>query len=64
MGLGSRGWRRVGLGEEMGEFRDQGWRRVALGVEMDEFREQGVEMSRFRCGYGCVWGSGGGDGCI
>ncbi len=28
MGLGIRGWRRVGLGVEMGGFRIRGWRRV------------------------------------
>ncbi len=38
MGLGIRGWRPVGLGVEMGRFRDQGWRRVGLGVEMGRFR--------------------------
>ncbi len=36
MGLGIRGWRRVGLGVEMGGFRDQGVEtgrfRVGLGI--------------------------------
>ncbi len=54
MGLGIRGWRRVGLGVEMGGFRDQGWRLVDLGVEMGGFRDQGVEMGRFRGGDGWV----------
>ncbi len=55
MGSGIRGWRRVGLGVEMGGFRDQGWRLVGLGVEMGGFRDQGwrlvglgVEMGGFR----------------
>ncbi len=36
-GLGIRGWRRVGLGVEMGRFRGG-----------DGFRDQGVETGRFR----------------
>ncbi len=39
MGLGIRGWRRVGLGVEMGGFRDQGVETVGLGVEMGGFRD-------------------------
>ncbi len=54
MGLGIRGWRWVGLGVEMGGFRDQGWRWVGLGVEMGGFRDQGVETGRFRGGDGWV----------
>ncbi len=38
MGLGIRGWRRVGLGVEMGGFRDQGVETGRLGVEMGRFR--------------------------
>ncbi len=30
MGLGIRGWRRVGLGVVMGGFRIRGWRRVGF----------------------------------
>ncbi len=54
----------MGLGVEMGRFRDQGWRwvglgirgwrRVGLGVEMGGFRDQGLEMGRFRGGDGWV----------
>ncbi len=31
------GWTQVGLGVEMGRFRNQGWRRVGLGVEKGRF---------------------------
>ncbi len=48
MGLGIRGWRLVGLGVELGAFRDQGVEMVGLGVEMGGFRDQGVEIGRFR----------------
>ncbi len=42
MGLGIRGWRRVGLGVGMGGFRGgDGW-----------VRDQGVETGRFRGGDG------------
>ncbi len=54
MGLGIRGWRRVGLGVGMGGFRIRGWRRVGLGVGMGGFRDQGVETGRFRGGDGWV----------
>ncbi len=37
--MGSRGWKRVGLGLETGRFR------VGNGI-------QGVEMGRFRAGHG------------
>ncbi len=46
--------RRVGLGVEMGGFRDQRWRRVGLGVGMGGFRDQEVETGRFRGGDGWV----------
>ncbi len=52
MVLGIRGWIRVGLGVEMGGFRDQGWRRVGLGVEIGGFSDQGVDTGRFRGGHG------------
>ncbi len=48
MGLGIRGWRRVGLGVELGAFRDQGVEVVGLGVDLGAFRDQGVETGRFR----------------
>ncbi len=62
MGLGIRGWRRLGLGVGMGGFRDQGvetgrfrggdgW---VLLVGMGGFRDQGVETGRFRGGDGWV----------
>ncbi len=50
MGLGIRGWIRVGLGVEMGGFRDQGWIRVGLGVEMGGFRGRGGGTGKFRGG--------------
>ncbi len=52
MVLGIRGWRWVGLGVEMGGFRDQGVERVGLVVEMGGFSNQGVETGRFRGGDG------------
>ncbi len=33
----------VGLGVELGAFRDQGVEVVGLGVELGAFRDQGVE---------------------
>ncbi len=51
MGLGIRSWRRVGLGVEMGGFRDQG---VETGRFRGGFRDQGVETGRFRSGDGWV----------
>ncbi len=41
MGLGIRGWRRVGLGVEMGGFRDQGVETGRFRVEMGGFRDRG-----------------------
>ncbi len=53
MGLGIRGWRRVGLGVEMGRFRGWGW--VGLGNQgVETVRYLGVEMGRFRGGDGWV----------
>ncbi len=40
-----RGWRWLGLGVELGAFRDQGVEvGVGLGVELGAFRDQGVEV--------------------
>ncbi len=47
-----RGWIRVGLGVEMGGFRDQGVETGRFRGEMGGFRDQGVETGRFRGGDG------------
>ncbi len=44
-----KGWRRVGLGVEMGGIRDQG---VETGRFMGGISDQGVETGRFRGGDG------------
>ncbi len=54
MGLGIRGWRLVGLGVEMGGFRDQWVETGRLWVEMGGSRDQGLEIGRFRGGDGWV----------
>ncbi len=38
----------VGLGVELGAFRDQGVEMVGLGVELGAFRDQGGGDGRFR----------------
>ncbi len=39
----------------------RGWRLIGLVMEMGGFSDQGVEIGRFKCGDGWVYGSGGGD---
>ncbi len=59
MGLWIRGWRRLGLGVEMGGFRDQGVENGRFMGGDGGVMDQGVETFRFRGGDGLVYGSGG-----